>query len=233
MIEISIVVPLYNKEKFIRECIFSIMESKNIPEYEVIVIDDHSTDSSVEKAEHLILRYDCMRLIKHKENKERSFTRNQGIEKAIGKYVLCIDADDKIPPDYIQKNYNNIIKNNVDISYTDLKMFGNSNKKIVCPEFDINILCTRPIIHCSAMFKKEVFEKIGGFDTKMKDGWEDYDFWLMAAKLNFQFKKENNTFLLYRQHDTNETYLKGTDSFKTQKKIRDYLRKKHGSFVKL
>ncbi len=124
MIELSIIIPVYNTEKYIGKCIESIKTSKS-NKFEVLIIDDGSTDHS-----SLIIKNEISNDVRfnyfYKKNTGVSDTRNFGIQKANGKYLWFVDSDDYIEENfvddiikYIQKNENdiyiigyNIIKNN-------------------------------------------------------------------------------------------------------------------------
>lgn len=89
---ISIIIPVYNVEKYLRECLDSVV-NQNFPEKEVLLIDDGSTDSSSEICEEYAARYPYIRVI-HKANGGLSSARNRGIEEACGDWIIFIDSDD-------------------------------------------------------------------------------------------------------------------------------------------
>jgi len=200
MDKLSVIIPCYNHGKYLREAIESLYDNWITIDMEVMVVDDCSTDDSFAIATELSKEFG-FQLHKMKENSKPAKVRNWAIGKSTGNLIVCLDGDDKIPPNYLQENYNNIIMYGVDISYNNSTMFGTINTTIDWPEFDIEILRRSPFVHCTSMFKKEVWQKTGGFDELMVDGWEDYDFWLRVAREGFKFKKCNQTFLYYRQSE--------------------------------
>jgi glycosyltransferase involved in cell wall biosynthesis len=98
MIELSFVIPAYNVEKFIGRCLNSIY-SQSVDEnrYEVIVVDDGSTDNTLNILKKLTERHKNLRVFSQ-ENQGVSIARNRGLEMAVGKYVWFVDADDYIMP---------------------------------------------------------------------------------------------------------------------------------------
>ena len=110
---ISIIVPVYNVEKYIEKCLDSIINQtyKNI---EIIVIDDGSTDNSANICDKYTKKSNKLRVI-HKENGGISEARNLGISEAKGKYIIFIDSDDYIETEMIEKLYNACIENNAQI----------------------------------------------------------------------------------------------------------------------
>ena len=98
--KISVVIPLYNAEKYIRECLISVLASK-FQDYEVLVVDDCSTDNSVAEVKKLLPHFDGRLKIfsTEKNSGGAGIPRNVGIKNAAGKYVTFIDNDDMILPD--------------------------------------------------------------------------------------------------------------------------------------
>ena len=92
---LSIIIPTYNNENSICDCIDSILEQKYLKNVEIIVINDGSTDNTKKKLKRYIVNNDI--LLINQSNNGVSYSRNIGIKKAIGKYIWFIDADDKIP----------------------------------------------------------------------------------------------------------------------------------------
>lgn len=104
MLKLSIIVPFYNVEKYIEECIHSLYD-QDIPvsEYEVICVDDCSPDGSRAIVEQLHNTYKTLRLICHERNKKLGGARNTGLKAAKGKYVWFVDSDDYVAPNCLGK----------------------------------------------------------------------------------------------------------------------------------
>ena len=114
MYKISFIVPVFNVEKYLKTCIESIL-LQNI-EKEIIIINDGSTDNSLNIAEEIRKKANCIKIFS-KENGGLSSARNFGLEKATGKYIWFVDSDDLIPADPTIANnlYQKAISNNLDI----------------------------------------------------------------------------------------------------------------------
>ena len=123
---LSIIIPTYNNENSICDCIDSILEQKYLKNVEIIVINDGSTDNTKKKLKRYIVNNDI--LLINQSNNGVSYSRNIGIKKAIGKYIWFIDADDKIPKGSLNYALFKILSENT----YDLLMFGfnkvNKNK---------------------------------------------------------------------------------------------------------
>jgi len=121
MDKISIIVPVYNVEKFLRECLDSIINQtyKNI---EVICVDDGSTDDSGIICDEYAMKYSNIKVI-HKINGGLSDARNVGIKVSTGEYLAFVDSDDVIYLDFIKILYTMCVNNNCDIAECDYQMF--------------------------------------------------------------------------------------------------------------
>lgn len=111
---ISIIVPVYNVEKYLERCVQSIL-NQTYKDYEILLIDDGSTDSSGDICDHLAAEYEKIRVI-HQINQGLSGARNTGIEESKGRYIAFIDSDDFIDKRYLEILFSNLIKYNADVS---------------------------------------------------------------------------------------------------------------------
>lgn len=128
MIEVSIILPVYNVEQFLKQCLDSIVNQsfKNI---ELIVINDCSTDNSLKIIEEYKQKDERIVLINLKENSGVSNARNEGLKIAKGKYISFIDSDDWVKQDFIETLFNNIEKYKCDV-FSGSFNFYNEKKAI-------------------------------------------------------------------------------------------------------
>lgn len=122
MIEISFIIPVYNVQEYIYECIESLLKIKNI-KYEILIIDDGSTDDSI-SAIGPLTKNPTLKIF-HQENQGLSIARNVGIKNAKGKYISLIDGDDKINPLLFEQLYEKGKKANADIISGDFTYWKN------------------------------------------------------------------------------------------------------------
>ena len=99
---LSIIVPVYNVEKYLQRCVESLVDIENISRYEIILVDDGSTDSSCSLCDEFAKNYSNIKVI-HKENGGLSDARNAGIRIAVGEYLMFVDSDDYIRQNSIKK----------------------------------------------------------------------------------------------------------------------------------
>lgn len=121
---ISIIIPVYNCEKYLNNCLDSIMK-QTYRNFEVIIVDDGSTDNSSNIYRYYEENYDEVKIIKQK-NSGVSSARNKGIDSAIGEYLLFIDSDDMIKEDMLNKMYKFAIENDADIVLSGFEVKGSS-----------------------------------------------------------------------------------------------------------
>ena len=119
---ISVIVPVYNVEKYLNKCIDSIL-NQTFKQVEIILVDDGSTDNSPIICDEYCSRYENIKVI-HKENNRVSAARNEGIKIAIGKYIALVDSDDWIEPNMLEEMYNKAEEFQTDITMCDLKIVG-------------------------------------------------------------------------------------------------------------
>lgn len=111
-LDLSIIIPTYNVEKYIKKCIESVLQ-QNLDNYEIIIINDGSTD----KTNEILEKYKNIKSIKiiNQKNKGLSGARNTGLKNCIGKYVLFLDSDDFVEKNSIKKILNEIQHNDLEI----------------------------------------------------------------------------------------------------------------------
>ena len=186
-ITISIIIPCFNHGEFIQEAINSTDLHEN-DHCEVIVVNDGSTEkSTLLKLEEL--EKEGIQVI-HQSNNGPASARNTGIKVAKGEFLLFLDADNLISPDYFKKALDVFNQNpSVSIVYSDATHFGNIKRTLVkTPEFSAERLLASNFIDTCAFVRKSVFEAIGGFDEKMPVyGNEDWELWIRCWSNDLTF----------------------------------------------
>lgn len=192
---ISVIIPLYNKETLISKTIQSVL-SQSYSDYEVIVINDGSSDNSVNVVE--AFHSEKIRIISQK-NAGVSAARNRGIEEAQGEYVAFLDADDEWSPDYLENQmslahqfpecdvvaHSYVFCRNGAMVHPRLNGVPFSGDEGVLENyFKVSCLSDPPISTISVMVKRCAIKKVGGFPVGIKSG-EDLLVW---ARLALQFK---------------------------------------------
>ncbi len=193
---ISVIVPCYNQAKYLNECLESVL-SQSFQNWECIIINDGSPDETEEIAQRWTAKDTRFRYLK-KENGGVASARNFAIERAEGKWILPLDADDKIGQRYLEfasakfsQDYN--------VIGCKVSHFGNTNNMRDQGDFEhIELLYSSPVC-VSTLFLKSDWVKTGGFDTNLKTGLEDSEFWInLFSKCGFKFIEIDYVGLYYR-----------------------------------
>lgn len=163
--KVSIIVPVYNVEKYLEKCLKSLI-SQSYKNIEIILIDDGSKDNSGRICDEYKRKDSRIKVI-HKENAGVSEARNSGIQKATGKYLCFVDADDFVMDNYVEYMHQLIVKDSSDIAICT-KMFSNFNEKQTSEEVIENLDGENAIIRIlnyrmpigvySRIFKKDLIE---------------------------------------------------------------------------
>lgn len=159
---LSIIIPVYNCEKYVSECLDSCLEQDLPPEeYEIICVDDGSTDQSPQILDAYEAKHKNVKVI-HKENGGASTARNVGIDAATGKYIWFVDSDDLIQENVLSKLKNIIEEHNVDAVYLKAYFFENSlteEERIKKKQFQLQPIQELKTEYCTQkLFCREVIE---------------------------------------------------------------------------
>lgn len=194
---VSIIVPCYNQEKYIVECLESVI-AQPFKDWEIIVINDGSSDNSRTILEHYIAgRADKIRLI-NQDNSGVIAARNAGLTAARGEYIFPLDGDDKMAPDCLGKLYEAIQQGLGDVVYGDTVYFGAMSGKMELSEPTRLNMIMGNCVPCSALYRKTDALKYGGYDANMRKGLEDWEFWLNFVCDKKKFYRLPTNVLQYR-----------------------------------
>ena len=130
MKKISVIVPAYNAEPYLKRCVDSLL-NQTIDETEIILVDDGSTDKTPEICDYYAGTYERVTVI-HKSNGGLSSARNAGIDKASGRFIGFVDADDDVEPDMYMRLYTKAIESEADYVFCDYARICQSGEKQGC-----------------------------------------------------------------------------------------------------
>lgn len=216
MIDISIIVPIYNAEKHLNKCLDSLVNQTK-KELEFILINDGSTDSS----EKIIKSYDDKR-IKYYKNKNQGIgkTRNFGINKAVGKYIMFLDSDDFLELNACERMYEKVETDKLDIVICDYyRCFENGKiEEVKLPNFKNSSLKDNPNIICehlspwAKIYKTDLLKKNNiKFAENLK--YEDAPFVIEALDCAEKIGKVNIPLNFYVIHEKSETTVRDEKIF--------------------
>ncbi len=203
MKKVSVIIHCYNQSKFVQEAIESVIK-QTYSNIEIVCINDGSTDNSSRTIQKLAQKYKQIIFFDEKENHGVIYARNTAISAATGEYILPLDADDTIEPEYIEEAVK-VLDNSPDtgIVYSKARLLGAQNKELKLPDYSKSNILSTNCIFVSALFRKADFISIGGYKEYMKDGYEDWDLWLSFIEKGFNVHKIDKILFSYRKHDKN------------------------------
>ena len=179
--KVSIVIPCHNQGTNLREAVASIEQVRNANLLEVIVVDDGSSEiktrkilDELEQEGHYVLP---------EPNRGLGAARNAGIRQAKGEFILPLGSDNRLRDAYLNEGVS-LLKNNIclGVVYADAEYFGDRSGRSHVQEFDLLSMIRGNFIDACALFRKNLWEEVGGYDEQMPwTGWEDWDFWLRVA----------------------------------------------------
>ena len=245
---ISIIVPVYNVEKYLDDCVKSLVK-QTYQNIEIILVDDGSKDKSGKHCDKW-LKKDNRIKVYHKENGGLSDARNYGLKKCNGEYVTFIDSDDDVTPDYVEYLYNLCLNYKTDISICsynnviDNKIIDNGvdykEEKLSCKECLKRLLCEQgfTVSACAKLFKTKLFYDVEfPFGKLCEDNGTTYKLILKCkniaygneSKYNY-YKRENSIMTSpfnERKYDLLEmTDLMCNDINKKYPDLKDYTEKR-------
>jgi glycosyltransferase involved in cell wall biosynthesis len=180
-VAVSVVIPCYNSAAFLQETVESVL-IQTMRQVEVVFVDDGSSDGTLGVIEQLIASHrDRQLTVFSQVNAGVGAARNRGIAIARGQYVLPLDADDLIAPTMLERCARILDSQpQTGLVFTDRQDFGDITGVWVAGHFELERLkYFNQISYCS-MFRREIWETIGGYRVNAS-GFTDWDFWVAAA----------------------------------------------------
>ena len=194
---VSVIMPCFNDGAYIEESIACVWK-QTYPSIELIVIDDGSDEKQT---------IDILERIKDDErctvvqtaHEGPSGARNAGIRQAKGKYILPLDSDDLIDKTYIEKAFRAIEeKPERGVVYCFADLFGEDSGPWNLPPYSFKQMLRDNIVFITALFYREDWAKVGGFNTNMKQGMEDYDFFIGLLEIGREIYQIPEVLFHYR-----------------------------------
>jgi len=208
---VSVIIPCYNQGQYIDEAVNSVL-AQSYKNLEIIIVNDGSSDLETNQ---ILNSYSKPKtIITHTINQGLPSARNYGISISNGKYILPLDADDKIGDLYIEKAVDLLENNdNLGIVYCQAEFFGNQTGRWELNEYRFPDILLGNVIFCSGLFRKSDWQEIGGYSTKMIYGWEDYDFWLSIIEMGREVYRIPDILFFYRRKKESMTESMNEEKF--------------------
>ncbi|MFL5825661.1 MAG: FkbM family methyltransferase [Thermoleophilaceae bacterium] len=198
---LTIVMPVYNELATLRHALDRLLAVDMPVATEVLVVDDGSTDGSAEVVERLAQSDVRLRLVRQANSGHPAVVRNNGIRDARGDLVLCMDADDRIPPEFLDRCVATLDAHpEAGVAYTDQQDFGASDRYHAVREYDFRALTQKNQFGNCSLFRRRAWEDAGGWDVTMRYN-EDWDFFVGCGDTGHHGVKAHSTAWHYRVHE--------------------------------
>lgn len=219
----SIIIPLYNKENYIQEALKSILKQR-FQDFEIIIVNDCSTDKSLEKAEEI--NSEKIRFIHHEKNKGLSASRNTGIRNAKAQFVVFLDADDSWQPQFLEKikilvetfpevslfatSYVEIFPGNLEVHPSVNKSDLKKNEMYLITDFFARNNQQPLYNHSSLCLNKNIFDVIGYYDENINFS-EDVDFNIRANSFSHLafYNSDEVGYTIFSENQITTSNIKG------------------------
>lgn len=196
---VTVVIPCYRQARFLPEAVASVL-AQSEPRWELVIVDDGSPDDTAAVAERLIAAHPerAIRLVRQ-ANRGLAAARNAGIAAGEAPYVLPLDADDMLEPEFLAATAAVLdARPEVGFVYTQVRRFG-AEMTLHRPEpFDLGRLRNHCTLKPASLFRRVAWARVGGFRETMT-GYEDWDFWLALGAGGWQGALVERPLLRYRR----------------------------------
>jgi len=199
---VSVIILCHNYAKHLMAAVSSVV-AQGFKDYEIIILDDGSTDNSFEVAQRIAK--ECKALISVRvfrlNDVGPSAARRFGFDQARGRFLLPLDADDKLAPTFLEKTVPILEANpSLGFVYTDTQYFGDSNQRQNQPEYNFAQLCQSNFIGYCSLIRQEAFQAIDGYDRKNWGYYEDWDLWIRLGEGGWAGHHVAEPLFLYHHH---------------------------------
>lgn len=197
MPKLSVIIPCYNQGQYLDEAVDSVLK-QTFQDFEIVIVNDGSTDDFTN---NLLKDYNKPKTkIIETSNQGLSAARNNAIKKSVGQYILPLDADDKIADTFLDKTLKKIEEQpNIKAVGAFVYLFGETESKAQPQGGQVSDFLHYNRATATALYRKLDWELCGGYDETMKNGYEDWDFWIRMLKDGSRLEVIPEYLFYYRQ----------------------------------
>jgi hypothetical protein len=218
----NVVIPCHNYGRYLEEAVASVLA--NDADFEIHIVDDASSDETAEVASSFSRLYPNVKYLRNEVRRGPGYSRNRGIAASDSRFVVLLDADDRIGPDYLFEAAK-VLSHGADVVNPDALLFGATEDRWVVPETTtLRMLLERNSVHYCSAFRREFWSQAAGIDEYMPC-WMDYEFWIRLAAAGARIQGIHGDHFFYRQHSSN---LTGTAKV-MKRDLQGYLHTKHAT----
>lgn len=217
--QVSIIITCYNYAQYMDQCIRSCINQEGFHDFEIIIVDDGSEDESVSIAKKYL---DKVKVYSNK-NHGVEYSSNYGIKKSSGEFVVRLDADDLLMPDYLKNTVKHIKSSTCAFVYTEYEEIdpeGRMLKQVELPDFDTNEIKQRgDFLATGTLYEKFVLEDVGFYSEQVRNcGLEHFELILKLLHYGYVGKCLHKPLFCYRRHSKNMSSM-GRDNILSYGKL--------------
>ena len=215
---ISIIIPCYNDSDYIEQAVNSVF-NQTYTNKEIIVVDDGSNQKTKDILKGLESK---INILITQENQGQSKARNIGVNKAQGKYILVLDSDDYFELEFCEQALNMFLQSNdikIITCYANLIVNNKNTRLYKPPGGSLEDMLLSNTALGSVMFKKQDWSYVGGYDEGMRNGFEDWEFYIRLLSRGGRVFVINKPLFNYRQRHNSTTSRANKNKFELLKFI--------------
>jgi glycosyltransferase involved in cell wall biosynthesis len=226
---VSVVIPCYNLGEYLDEAVDSVF-AQTFTDFEIVIVDDGSTD---ERTRTLLANYNRpgTRVVRT-DNRGLPAAKNMGAAQTVGKYLCMLDADDRLDPSYMARSVAALDQDET-LAFAShwLRTFGEEEKDWTPAACDFPALLDLNTVNGAALVRREALNAAGGFDESMREGCEDWDFWISLVARGFRGRIIPEVLFHYRRRpgSMSRTMMMGDG----HARLYGYLARKHRDVFRL
>lgn len=221
---LSVVISCYNYGGYLPETLES-LKQQTFSGFEVILVDDGSDEPETLEILAQLKKDPALTYIAI-PHQGPSSAKNTGIKAALGKYVCCLDADDRLEPTYLEKALK-ILENRseIDLVYSWVQCFGAKTELQQKADLDLKKIVRYNQVSPGAVLRKSCWEEAGGYNLEMNRGLDDWEFWIHLSQLGKRGLCIPEPLYLHREHDKSLTALIGREE--REDELKNVIKKLH------
>jgi glycosyltransferase involved in cell wall biosynthesis len=197
MPRVSFVIPCHNHGLYLDEAVDSVF-AQTIQDFDIVIVNDGSTNADTNR---LLASYTRPRTrVVRTEHRGLSAARNTGIAATTAPFLCMLDADDRLEPHYLERSLA-AFDEDPDLAFVShwLRTFGDENWEWTPTDCSVPALLAANTVNGAALVRRPVVEAAGGFDESMRDGCEDWDFWISVLERGYRGRILHEFLFWYRR----------------------------------
>ncbi len=236
---VSVVIAAYNYGRYLPDAVHSLIggqtslgpwSQQSFGGFEVIVVDDASTDETAEVMQTLASPWTAVRYLRRAGNGGTAAANNEGIRAAFGEFIFTMDADDMLAPEALEAFYRAVEANPRAVPYSDMVLFsgGRVLSRWQAQEYDFDVLLERNMVPAGIMFSKAAWARAGGYPEAFRWGRQDWAFAVALGRLGYCGQRIAGEMYYYRREGQNRSLTNTTPKWRER-----FLAQMHAQFPDL